>query len=367
MERHDSLSHSETIQLKTSQENQNLRDKGIQPKPVGETVESAPVTDDSFLPAEPETEAAGGDFNRSVAVMEFPEDRPRPGQDTEGTSWPPDHSPIDTQDRPTVQSKDQQCTEKCPESTNHPLKGRALKAYSHQTRQIREDQLIVTYLPLVHRIVQQVTSYLQPPLSREDLVSAGTIGLVKAARDYDPAHQTEFKTYAYIRIRGAILDELRSWSFAPSNFKKQFDQAQHVMQEMAGEDGELPSDTDLAGKLQMPVDKMYRMFENARARHFLSIHGLSDETPALGESLAAPTAEPGDRIEQEELVEKLAQAIQKLPMKQRRIIILYYTRELTMKQIATTMEITESRVSQLHASALVKLASRLKAWRDSMD
>jgi RNA polymerase sigma factor for flagellar operon FliA len=164
-----------------------------------------------------------------------------------------------------------------------------------------------------------------------------------------------------------VLDELRSWSFAPSNLKKQFDQAQQVMQEMTETDGELPSDSDLADKLQMPVDKMYRMFENARARHFLSIHGLSDEAPALGESLAAHGDEPGEALQQQELIEQLARAIQKLPTKQRRIIILYYTRELTMKQIATTMEITESRVSQLHAAALGKLASRLKAWRDSMD
>lgn len=251
------------------------------------------------------------------------------------------------------------------ESPPHPLKGKALKAYSHHTRQAREDKLILEYLPLVHRVVGQVVSYLQPPMTREDLVSAGTIGLVKAARDYDAAHQTEFKTYAYIRVRGAILDELRSWSFAPSNWKKQYDQAQQVLQEMTGEEGEMPSDSDLADRLQMPVEKMYKMFENARTRHFLSIHGLSDEVPALGESLAAESEDPDESLERQELIEKLARAIQDLPTKQRRIIILYYTRDLTMKQIASTMGITESRISQLHAAALTKLAARLKSWKDS--
>ena len=190
------------------------------------------------------------------------------------------------------------------QSRPHPLKGKALKAYSNQTRQAREDKLILEYLPLVHRVVGQVVSYLQPPMTREDLVSAGTIGLVKAARDYDAAHQTEFKTYAYIRVRGAILDELRSWSFAPANWKKQYDQAQQVLQEMTGQEGEMPSDADLADRLQMPVEKMYKMFENARARHFLSIHGLSDETPALGESLAAETEDPDDNLERQELIEQ---------------------------------------------------------------
>jgi RNA polymerase sigma factor FliA len=247
----------------------------------------------------------------------------------------------------------------------HPLQGKAIKAYSHHTRQAREDKLILEYLPLVHRVVGQVVSYLQPSMSREDLVSAGTIGLVKAARDYDPSHQTEFKTYAYIRVRGAILDELRSWSFTPTSWKKQFDQAKLVLQEMTGHEGELPSDADLADRLQMPVEKMYKMFENARARHFLSIHGLSDEAPALGESLAAQDEEPDENLQRQELVEQLTRAIQDLPTKQRRIIILYYTRDLTMKQIASMMDITESRISQLHASALTKLAARLKSWKDS--
>jgi len=127
----------------------------------------------------------------------------------------------------------------------------------------------------------------------------------------------------------------------------------------------MPSDSDLADRLQMPVEKMYKMFENARTRHFLSIHGLSDETPALGESLAAESEDPDESLERQELIEKLARAIQDLPTKQRRIIILYYTRDLTMKQIASTMDITESRISQLHAAALTKLAARLKSWKDS--
>ena len=90
-----------------------------------------------------------------------------------------------------------------------PTPGHALRAYDDQTRRRRQDELIVQYLPLVHRIVRQVASYLQPPLSHEDLISAGAIGLVKAARDFDPTRDAEFKTYAYIRIRGAVIDELR--------------------------------------------------------------------------------------------------------------------------------------------------------------
>ncbi len=219
---------------------------------------------------------------------------------------------------------------------------------------------------MVHKIVHHVTSYLHPPLTREDLVSAGTIGLVKAARNFDPSYDAEFKTYAYIRIRGAVIDEFRGWSFVPSSVKKQFDQAQKVMNEMAEENGQLPSDEELAKKLGISVEKIYKIFEQARARHFLSIHGLNDDTPVLGHYLAAENTErPFDRMEKAELVEKLAQSIEKLEDKHRKVVLLHYQKELTMKEIALVLKITESRSSQLHAAALVKLSMKLKQYNDA--
>lgn len=238
----------------------------------------------------------------------------------------------------------------------------AVRAYGRQVRQARREALVLEHLPLVHRIVSQVVSYLHPPLSREDLVSAGTIGLIKAARDYDPASAAEFATYAYVRVRGAVIDELRSWSFAPARLKKQFDRAQAVVREAIEKTGHAPSDGELAAALDLRVSQLYRMFEQARARHFLSLHGLSDEAPALGASLAASTHPPAGELEQQELRQQLAAAIRQLPDRQRQIILLYYTRDLTMRQIAEVLGITESRVSQLHAAALFSLSVRLRAW-----
>ena len=238
-----------------------------------------------------------------------------------------------------------------PTDQNH-LKDAALKAYASQTRKLRRDKLIA--------------SFLRPPLSKEDLISAGTIGLVKAARDFDSSRDAEFKTYAYIRIKGAVLDELRSWSFAPAAAKKQLDRAHRIVGEAIAESGTAPSDKALAEKLDIPVEKMYRIFAEARARHFLSIHGMSDDAPALGSMLAAGgTEQPGDRLQQSELVEELTKQISQLPQKQRRIIVLYYHKHLTMKQIAAVLKVTESRVSQLHASALFRLSVRLRKFDDT--
>ena len=249
-------------------------------------------------------------------------------------------------------------------SGNTHLAGQALRAYGSQIQHQKEDERIVQFLPLVHRIVSQVTSYLQPPLSREDLVSAGTIGLVKAARDYDSSKEAEFKTYAYIRIRGAVIDEMRGWSFAPPNVKKLIDQAQETSQRILNERGSLPNDQELAQEMGIEPEKLYQVFETARARHFLSMSGMDDDSPALGQFLAADSGSPDSRIRREEIKTHLAEAIAQLPEKHRQVILLYYHRELTMKQIAEVIEITESRVSQLHAAAVFKLSVAMKQWND---
>lgn len=219
---------------------------------------------------------------------------------------------------------------------------------------------------MVHKIVQRTVSYLRPPLSYEDLVSAGTVGLVKAAKDYNPSHQAEFKTYAYIRIRGAVLDELRGWSFVPAGLSKQIRNALELSQKITEKTGTAPTDSELAEKLGVTVDKIYKTLENARAQHFLSIDGFGDDSPVLGNILAATNAaRPDEQLEQTELIDQLTEAIQQLKQRQRQIILLYYKQELTMKQIAEIFKITEPRVSQLHASALFNLAVKLRKSSDA--
>ncbi|MHC4622277.1 MAG: sigma-70 family RNA polymerase sigma factor [Planctomycetota bacterium] len=246
------------------------------------------------------------------------------------------------------------------------LKTVALRAYSSHQKQPIDDEQIADYLPMVRKIVQRIATYLKPPLSTEDLVSAGTIGLIKAARDFDPSRQAEFETYAYIRIKGAIIDELRGFSLLPPSLNKQVQTALQVGREITEKTGTAPADDELAEKLGITVDKLYRTLEKARAQHFISIHSFSDEYPALGDLLSAPAAtSPDKQLEQAELVDKLTEAIQQLDKRRRQIILLYYQQHLTMKQVAEILKITESRVSQLHASALFRLSARLRQWKDA--
>ena len=253
------------------------------------------------------------------------------------------------------------------EDTQKHLNSAALRAYSGQKKSAHliDEEQIVQFLPMVHKIAQKVISYLKPPLSFEDLVSAGTVGLVKAARDFDPSHHAEFKTYAYIRIKGAILDELRGWSFVPANVKKQIRRTLEVNRQIIEQTGTPPTDKELAEKLEISLEELYNILENARAQHFVSIDGFSEDAPALGNFLAAgDTTSPAQQFEKTELIDNLSESIQKLPKRQQQIIVLYYQQHLTMKQIADVLKITESCVSQLHSSAVFNLSVKLREWQD---
>jgi len=245
------------------------------------------------------------------------------------------------------------------------LKTVALRAYhGHRPSQV-DDEEILRLLPMVRRIARRAVSYLKPPLSFEDLVSAGTVGLLKAARDFDASHQAEFKTYAYIRIKGAVLDELRRASLLPSGVHRQIRAAVELSRKIAEQTGTPPTDQELAEKLGITIEEVYELFESARARHFVSIDALDTEQPALGDLLTmAQNEAPDHLLERAELIEELSRAMQELDERRLQIVVLYYQEHLTMKQIAEVLEITESRVSQLHASALFCLSARLEPWQN---
>ncbi len=263
-----------------------------------------------------------------------------------------------------LETTDDTTTQPTAERTEH-LKAVALRAYTGHKRHPIEEREIVELLPLVRTIARRVASYLKPPLSFDDLVSAGTVGLLKAARDFDASHQAEFKTYAYIRIKGAVLDELRRASPLPSNTNRQVRHALRLSQSITQQTGTPPTDERLAAELGISVEEVAALFESARAQHFVSIDGFSDERPALGEILASSdTAAPDSRLEKAEMLAQLTAAMQRLDARRLQIVVLYYHKHLTMKQIADLLEITESRVSQLHASALGMLSAQLGEFSD---
>lgn len=241
------------------------------------------------------------------------------------------------------------------------LKAQISEAYARQSREADEEKWILENLPMVGRMARKIASYLTSEADMEDLISAGTLGLVRAARAYDRDKDTEFRTYAYIRVRGAIIDELRAKSFVPSTVHKQIRQVQSACEKMMARTGRTPGDAELAREVGLSPEQLYRVFQQARKQQFLSIHGLSKGPPVMNSLVPVDTSpSPAAQLERKELADRMAQAIRQLPKRDRTLLLLYYERDLSMKEIAAVLEITESRVSQLHAAALFKLSEKLR-------
>jgi RNA polymerase sigma factor for flagellar operon FliA len=242
------------------------------------------------------------------------------------------------------------------------LRAKAAEVYTTQSRETREQEWVLAHLPLVRHIVQKIAGHMGRRADLDDLISAGTLGLVKAARAFDSTKHVEFSTYAYIRIRGAVIDELRGRSFTTPDTNRYIRLVRKAYQTFLAVNGRPPTDEELAAQAEIPIEKLYRTFEDSRRRHFLSFNGLSDDQPSIGAMLPADEAtSPEPMAEQRELVSRMADAIQELSERDRTIILLYYDKDLTMKEIAETLGITESRVSQVHAAALFRLGMKLRS------
>lgn len=238
------------------------------------------------------------------------------------------------------------------------LQAQATQAYSRQSRGADQDRRIVDHLPMVKHIVHKVASQLSHVQDLEDLISAGTVGLVKAAQAFDPCRDTEFKTYAYIRIRGAVLDELRSRSPVSPKVIKQMTLLRRAHNRLMSRLGHVPDDQQLADEAGISREQLHRTLAEGRRQHFLSIHGMSDEeSPLSALSPVDKGPSPVESAERAELKKALAQGLMQLPQRDRQVMILYYRDELTMKEIAQVLKVTEARVSQIHAAAIFRLSS----------
>ena len=159
---------------------------------------------------------------------------------------------------------------------------------------------------------------------------------------------------------------MRGWAFIPPNVNKQIRRALDLSGEITKQTGSPPTEAELAEKLGLTTEQVYETLESARAQQFLSIDRASEDTPSLINILSESDAKtPDEQLQQSELIDQLSESIQQLNERQRQVILLYYQQHLTMKQIAEVFQITEPRVSQLHATALFNLSSKLRQYDDT--
>ncbi len=230
------------------------------------------------------------------------------------------------------------------------------------------EAVIIEYSPMVKYVANRIARRLPPHIEVEDLISVGVMGLIDAIEKYDPARGAKFKTYAEFRVRGAILDELRSMDWVPRSIRQKASQVDAVIQKLQAKLGRPPEDEEVAKELGVSLDQFFDTLNETRSMPVLSLDDLNivKETggqQSLLDCLAGKVdADPQVQFRLNELKEIIAKTIDTLPEKERLVISLYYYKELTMSEIGVVLNVTESRVSQIHSRTMFRLRTKLKAF-----
>lgn len=225
-------------------------------------------------------------------------------------------------------------------------------------------RLVERHGPLVKRIAHHLLGRLPASVQLDDLVQSGLIGLLEAARSYDASKGASFETYAGIRIRGAMIDEMRRGDWAPRSVHRNGRRIQEALQGFARRHGREATDAEVAGELGIDLDEYHAMARDAAGSRLFSLDELTGgdgDRPEL--PVAADVPGPSDDVQHQLLREQLASAIAGLPERERLVLSLYYGDELNLKEIGLVLGVSESRVSQIHSQAALRLRARMADWQ----
>lgn len=227
------------------------------------------------------------------------------------------------------------------------------------------DQLIMDYAPLIRFVAQRIASRLPSNIDIDDLISAGVIGLMDAIEKYDPSRDNKFKTYAEFRIRGAILDELRSQDWVPRSVRDKAKKIERTYAELEQRFGRAVTDAEISDALGLGLEEYHEMVAKVKSVTLLSVDDLTvpyqQERKSLLDSLETSSSKnPFSQLKSKSVRKILMSNIEDLPEKQKLVLSLYYYEDLNLKEIGKILEVTESRVSQLHTQAVEKLRAKLK-------
>lgn len=224
------------------------------------------------------------------------------------------------------------------------------------------DQLVEKYAPLVKRIAHHMLARMPSSVQVDDLIQAGLVGLLEAARNYDASKGASFETYAGIRIRGAMIDDVRRGDWAPRSVHRNSRRVSEAIQTIEKRTGRDAVDHEVAAELGVEIDDYYTMLKDSASSKLFSYDELISGEDRPEEQVASPTANPMDGFQRDSLRSSLAEAISQLPERERLVLALYYDEELNLKEIGLVLGVSESRVSQIHSQAAMRLKSRLSDW-----
>jgi len=233
------------------------------------------------------------------------------------------------------------------------------------------DKLIVEYAPLIKYIAQKIASRLPANIELDDLISSGVIGLMDSIDKYDATRDNKFKTYAEFRIRGAILDELRAQDWVPRSVREKAKQLERCYTKIQQKTGRHATDEEVCEELGINTEEFHDLLNQVRSVSLISYDDISNFSKTDKKMLHGFTenekgANPFSEVNSATIRKLIAESIQDLPEKQRLVLSLYYYEDLNLKEIGRVLDVTESRVSQLHTQAIIKLKSKLRRHLDEL-
>lgn len=228
------------------------------------------------------------------------------------------------------------------------------------------EALILEHTPLIRYVAGRIAMRLPSHISLEDLMSAGVLGLIDAVDKFDSTKKVQFKTYAEFRIRGAILDELRAMDWVPRSVRKKSSNLEEVYNRLQNQLGRPATDEEVAQEMGIPLERFHKLLDEVKGVNLLSIDDQDSPFYKLDSEQVLEALGKQDRDDPlavlglAELREKVAEAIAGLPEKEKLVVSLYYYDELTMREIGEVLGYTESRISQMHTKAILRLRARLR-------
>lgn len=228
------------------------------------------------------------------------------------------------------------------------------------------ERLVLEYAPLIKYIAQKIAARLPANIELDDLISSGVIGLMDAIEKYDASRDNKFKTYAEFRIRGAILDELRAQDWVPRSVREKAKVLERCYAKIEQQMGRQATDEEVCSELGINQEEFHDLLNQVRSVSLLSYDDLSSFSKADKRTLhgfsenGTKASTPFSEVNVASIKKMIATAIQDLPEKQRLVLSLYYYEDLNLKEIGRVLDVTESRVSQLHTQAILRLKSKLR-------
>ncbi|MFC3853340.1 RNA polymerase sigma factor FliA [Salinispirillum marinum] len=232
------------------------------------------------------------------------------------------------------------------------------------------DELVTAHATLVKRIAHHLMARLPDTVLAEDLIQAGMIGLIEAAKNYDRSKGATFETYAGIRIRGSMLDEVRKGDWVPRSVHRNSRRVSDAIRTVENREARDAQDQEVAAEMGVSLDEFYALLKDTQNARLFSFEELMENSSAAeGEPDWHSTMEhgPAQAHESTTMHSSMVEAIKTLPEREQLILSLYYDEELNLKEIGLVLGVSESRVSQIHSQATHRLRARLRDWRETED